>query len=609
MWSDYVALPTAVAALAALIARRRLPGAWGAGLFVAGASVTALLLYHRWGWRAPGDVEFVWLRVSSALSALWAVCAWAARRDHPADRAHEHRAGDAASTHHDSAHAPRPAPVTGTAAAFRGGALFFGVFAAFLIIWITFEHVLQRLLDADFPYHHLPQQPTNFLALATAMIFWRMSVRDRLQPVLSLTLAALFIVWQSLTISGSILWEPSELLLPATGWRPAWWTWTLNMQAGMAATLVVAAWLRDRRFRRRRASAWPKKLERLLTGYPAWPGFEELLAMIAAHVLILAVYHAVRPGLVQTPLGWFSATSAMAAGAACFFSAYRKWNSNIAGLGLALLTAVAVTLAVMLVADDPAAEHMRRLPVLLNAAALALAVMSFFYYWLPGVWEQQLRDGVAWTTTGRLIGYTRRAGFMIAALGVLVAFNMTTWPGGRMSFGPDNTPARWIAGLAGLLLLAIVTGGFALKRRDAPLATLCVASLAGMVLFAFIRWPHSDLRGWIAQNAAVVLAGAALIVLLAAEWLPRTRAEPFAPSLWISAALLLPAAALLQCTGRLAGGWVRPLTFAILGIVYVVAGARQRRRLLLIPAAALFLACGALLLRRWPMDWAARLTS
>lgn len=120
---------------------------------------------------------------------------------------------------------------------------------------------------------------------------------------------------------------------------------------------------------------------------------------------------------------------------------------------------------------------------------------------------------------------------------------------------------------------------------------------------------HSDLRGWIAQNAAVVLAGAALIVLLAAEWLPRTRAEPFAPSLWISAAMLLPAAALLQCTGRLAGGWVRPLTFAILGIVYVVAGARQRRRLLLIPAAALFLACGALLLRRWPMDWAARLTS
>ncbi|MEE8169825.1 MAG: hypothetical protein V3T70_04690, partial [Phycisphaerae bacterium] len=356
---------------------------------------------------------------------------------------------------------------------------------------------------------------------------------------------------------------------------------------------------RDMGYRRRRAAAWTDRLEQLLEPYPIWPGFDRGCAVLAAAVLLLGVYHLIRPAVVESPADWVCLASAGATSMACLYASHRTWNRNIAGLGLALLTIAIVSATSMVMAPDPTWEYARQFPVRLNAAIFGLIVMILLYEWLPDVWAQQLMDGKPWTTTGRLIPHARRAAFMNAALGVMVGYNMAVWPLNPVAVAPDSGVSRWVFGMLSLSLLALVTGRFARRRNYVPLAALSVAALVGVFLFAFVRWPTSPGRGWLVQNASLVFAIVSLPVLGIAETLPKTRGESFAQPLWFLALLFLPAFALIQLAPRPPTEWLRPLTFTVLAATYAIAAAREHRRLLFVPSGALFLVAVATLIQNY----------
>lgn len=582
---DLIPASLVLLGLGGAAARRRLAPGLGVSLFVAAVSLATGMVLFRLNWPLAGVLPLL-VRIGAALSAIWAVCGWATRRDAP----------DATDPY-----ATRPAG----AACFFAGAMATGVLSVILLIYSIVNAMLARLLEPSYPFAEpLLYGSIDILTLGAALLFWRRARRDRIQPTLALFLGALLALCAGLRIPGNVIGDPVESVLPAPTEWPAWWTWTLVSQIGLGAVVTAAAIIRDRRYRTLRARAWPEDLDALLIPYPSWPGFSSLYSLVAAGCLVLGVYHVIRPGAVNGLGGPLSFLSGLAAGVACLHTAHRRWNQNLAGLGLALLTGATVTLAVIVAPLDPTAEYAGYLPVQLNAVLLGLCPAALVLFCLSDFWDQQLLDGRAWTTTGRLIPHCWRAGFLITALGVLVGIHMALWPRGHLTVARDDSLARWIAGEFALLLLTFTAGWSAVRRhresaadevlivrtRDPGLAMMAVIALIGALLFALVRWPSNDARGWAVQHAALLLAIASLPVLAAAEALPRTRAAVFAPPLWFLALLVMPALALAQCLARPATEWLRPLTFAALACTYAIAATREGRRLFLIPAAALLAA-------------------
>jgi len=553
---------------------RRMPQGLGASLFVAmvtsGAAVAAF--HHQWP--APGE-GFIASFTASNGSLIWAFFGWLA----------SFRASDRAATDDPSA-----------APTFFAWSLVLGVAAAALIAYLLVVATWFRLFQPDVIHQSLRSQGLwHLLALFVATMFWRAAGAQRQQPFMLLLIAALMVWWTSLMIP-----DVPPSVLPARDFlarmRPAWWSWTIQMQAGLSFVLIAAVILLEWRYRKRRHLAWPDRLDELLEPYTAWPAYIQTESVIAAAILLVGVYHIVQGGPPHWQRFTVNAVCASGVGATCLFMAYRRWSPNTAGLGMAHVTLGAISVAAAVSAAmgflSVRHEYTSRLPILYNAILFALGVMTPLWYWLSRFWQQQLLGDVAWTTTGRMIPYARRTGFLLTAMAALISFQMAVWPELREvpALDADSSVGRLVAGLSAVALLSWVAAIQA-RRSDSPAAaTLAVLLLMAGVVFLVVRLPSA--RNWTSQYETVVIGIVAVPVLLAAEGLARTTWRSFSLPLWVLALLVIPARALTQLlvVDRPPAAWVRPTTFALLAVLYGLAGAREHRRTFWVLAAVLLLA-------------------
>lgn len=318
--------------------------------------------------------------------------------------------------------------------------------------------------------------------------------------------------------------------------------------------------------------------------YPQPAGVHSLSCILAGLILTLGVFQIVQPEGSVTLAGFVGVATLSAAAAATFFLAYRQWSLALAELGMALTTVAVARLALGLVGlfsnRAHAVEYAERMPVIFNAVIFALAIMAALWFWLSRFWDQQLLDGVPWTTTGRMIPLARKTGFVVTAMAVLTSFQLAFWPEFAPSERGDGGAGRITASILAATVLAWIAAQQARRASSSIMGGLAVAALVAAFAIVLVRATQSPIRAWLLQYDAIALSLACLPILAIAEAAPATRWRALAAPLWFMALLILPAAAMLTLirTGRFPADWVRPLTLGILGGVYLLAGMREGRR-------------------------------
>lgn len=415
-------------------------------------------------------------------------------------------------------------------------------------------------------------------------------------PTALLIVTAFAAAWTSLMIPTAI-WGadiPQHMRFPM---QPGWWTWTFNFQAQLSVILVFGAIIQDRYFRKRRANAWPDRLDLLIEPYSRWPGYIQVEATLAALVLVLGVFQIIRPARPGWELPVATCASALAAGIACLYMTHRRWSGNTALLGLTLLSlayaAAACAIGSLLPAESDGLEYAVRIPVTLNAVLFGLWIAIAHWLWLVRFWDQQLLDGVPWTTAGRMIPCARTTALYLSALAVVIAFQMAIWPQRARYPDADDGLYRIIFGVLALLLLVRLTAKAARRFNSNVFASTAVAVAVALAIFTLVRLPYNRGRGWLVQYAPVVLAACTPPLLLWAERLEKNRNwRVFAAPIWFLSLLFIPAVAISQLLGalRLAEAWIQPAALVILAVTYAIAGLREHRRAFLVLAAVLCIA-------------------
>ncbi len=484
------------------------------------------------------------------------------------------------------------------ASSFEGAALGWGVLAAVVIV---LELAVAGLLRTgvvgpmDGPFRVSGQGLIDLVALIAAVCL-SPSARYRTTPLLWLIVVA--VGWSGLMIPA----RPA-LRYAATSW-PEWMPSTLWIFAGVSLALSGFVAIQGVLHQHRRKRAWPDHLEWLCEPHDPGPGFRPSAAALAMGLLPLGAYHAA---------SFFVAAGAALAGGSSLQLARRQWHPNFAEVGMALVTLAVVSFAVACVPDSVGGANLTtRMPLLLAAAIVGLAVMVFMWQWLPNVWDQQLHDGRAWTTTGRMIPLARRMGLIVAAFGVLAGSQLAFWP--EIASVRDDSVGRWVVGsLAYAVLLGALVLATRLSQRK-HLAALSLLGLAVVGVFAALRFPETRLEFWLLEHWPIMVACVAPICLALSRLSDRGRWRPFTDLLEKMALVLVPAVAL---AGTVAASFhpVAPLrsklirydpvtlrtwTWAILAVLYALhAGAPARRSLSLAAAvllngaiANLALSCG-----------------
>lgn len=565
-----IALAFVALSALSIIFCRQLPRRIGGSLFAFGITIAAGIVVHHGGWIVADTIQRLCL-LGAALTAVWTAASRSAGVGPSQQDGH-------------SASSPKGAGVGESLSAWG---LLTGAATAAGVLSLLMEATWPRIISPNASFESISW--TGLLTMGLLLVsigIWRLRGPSPQQPVTLLVVAALAVWWSSLMIpSASLIDEiPERLRLPL---QPRWWTWTFQLQAGLSIVLVAAAIIQDLRYRGRRKAAWPDRLDDLLAPYPRWPGYAQVEGLLASAVLILGVYQVVRSGGRGWAMPTISAAACIASGIACLYMTYRRWSANTAGLGLALVTLSVVSLACAAASPfcPPSGypTYADRMPILFNAILLALSLMIWLWGWLVRVWDQQLLDGIAWTTAGRMMPYAKRTAFYLAAIGLLVAFQMTLWRERALSSNDDNGPYRMIIGPLTMLLLSRQCASAA-RRGSIAWASFSVTALIAAIIFVFVRLPASDARGWVSQYGPVVLGAIAVMVLLVAESLPKSAWKAFAPPLWFLALLFIPMKALLDVLpgAKLPEEWVRPVALGILAILYFIAGTREHRRAFLI---------------------------
>ncbi|MCB9856549.1 MAG: hypothetical protein H6818_12775 [Phycisphaerales bacterium] len=432
-----------------------------------------------------------------------------------------------------------------------------------------------------------------FAPLFAAIVLAISSRLNSALPTALLLVAALAAVWTSLMIP-AVVWGadiPATMRFPL---QPGWWTWTFNLQAWLCAIIVGGAIIQDRIFRRRRATAWPDQLDVLLEPYSRWPGYIHVEATLAALVLILGVFQIIRPAFPGWHLPIATCICGVMTGIACLYMTHRRWSGNTAMLGLTLLSlayaAAACAIASLLPDDSAAVEYAKRIPITLNATLFGLCLAVAHWLWLARFWDQQLLDGRAWTTAGRMIAFAQSSAMYLAALSVIIAFQMAIWPERAQYPDADDGLYRIVFGILALLLFVRLTTKAARKLDSNVFASTAVALAVALVIFTIVRLPHNRGRGWLIQYAPIVLAALTPPLLLWAERLEKNRSwRVFAAPIWFLSLLFIPAVAISQLLSslRLAEAWIQPATLLALAATYAIAGLREHRRAFLVLAAVL----------------------
>ena len=519
---------------------------WLPGALAAAATLTAAVWALRHDWPTPLHLALV-RHVGAAATVSWVFLAWLLRLTRRADR---------------------PDAVAGSVATgLERVALMFSVP---VVVGVVFEMTVAALLRTGLPAVGRPFATSangliDLIALAVAVCL-SPTARRQVTPLFWLMVAT--VGWSALMTP---VWLSSKHVV--TDW-PRWMPWMLWCVIGLSLVLFGFVVTQGMLRQHRRKRAWPDHLEWLTDGHADWPGFRPSVAAVAMVLLPLGAYHAD---------SFFVMPCAVMAGGAALRLAHRQWQTNFAEVGLALITLAVVSFFVACVPDSwGGGELTTRMPLLLIAAMIGLAVMVFMWQWLPSVWDQQLQDGRAWTTTGWMIPLTRRIGVIVAAFGVLAAMQLALWP--ELASMRDDSVLRWMGGLLGNVLLvgAMIVGTLFSRRKS--LAALTLLSLAMAGVYVIVRFPDNVIKFRLTENWPVALALVAPICLTASRWTRRERWQPFAGLLEGAALAAFPAVAIagtitvsLEPVASLLGKlihydvtWVRTATWSVLAVHYAL---------------------------------------
>ena len=595
---DVAATGCILLATLCLLLRNRLPIGLGAALFALAATVGATItaFHHQWPGSKLLDRAAI---LGAALCVMWSALGRICSRHHRREGRHRVASGPTSTL---------PPPSRSSETFFAFAFLAGSISTVALLLPMIRTTWFRLVVDPLAPVVTLTWPGLVVIAALVVAVLLSSGASSiaaragRRHPAALLALAGLAVWWTSLmTPSASLLGEiPMSERLPG---QPGWWTWTVQLQIGLAAVLVFAALIQDRRYRSRRRQAWPDALGDLISPYSRWPGYIQVEAVLAGLMLLLGVLQLMRADRPGWALPAANSVASATAGAACLFMSYRRWSGNTAGLGLALVSLAIVELAsavaAPLYATGPWAEYAVRVPVLLNALLFPLWVAIGLWNWLSRVWDQQLLDGSPWTTAGRMIPIATRTAFLLSAIAVLIAFQMALWPTRPVAAVDDNTTWRWVCGGGAMALLLLQSIREARRRDSSAIATISMAFFIAAAVFVFVRLHPSHQRGWLIQYDTVVLSAAALPILLAAEALQKSAWRAFSTPLWFLALLILPLRSMLELLSpaRLPAEWVRPTTLGILAVLYGLAGRREHRRAFLVLGAAVFLAAAIELFR------------
>ncbi len=317
--------------------------------------------------------------------------------------------------------------------------------------------------------------------------------------------------------------------------------------------------------RRRRLRAWPDALHVLAEPPRDGPALRYGIGVLSA-VILLA-------GCAQIVLPW-TAPAAILAGTSALVLARREWNESLADVGLALITLGVTSLVVICFPALPTWWTALAWAEVFNRILLGLAVMAGLWYWLTGVWRQQLDNGRAWTTTGRLIRTSERVGYFVAALAVLISYHLAFWP--SLPYGSiDDDTWRWGWGLAANGLLILILLWITLTTRKSTVGWLFMLAVFASLMFVVMRTPH-DFPGRIwALYWPVVLAVMSSVLIVLAGLLARTeRGQALFEPVYMAGVVIAPLTAIagiLYRDPQIIPRWTPTLTFAGLLVSYLLA--------------------------------------
>jgi hypothetical protein len=317
--------------------------------------------------------------------------------------------------------------------------------------------------------------------------------------------------------------------------------------------------------RRRRLRAWPDALHILAEPPGDGPALRYGIGVLSA-VILLA-------GCAQIVLPW-TAPAAILAGTSALVLARREWNENLADVGLALITLGVTSLVVICFPALPTWWTALAWAEVFNRILLGLTIMAGLWYWLAGVWRQQLDKGQAWTTAGRLIRTSERVGFFVAALAVLIAYHLAFWP--SLPYGSLDADAwRWGWGLAANGLLILVLLWIALTTHKSAAGWLFAFAVFAMVMFVTLRTPHGFPGQIWASYWPVVLAVMSCVLVVLASLLARTeRGQPLFEPVYMAGVVITPLtsiAGILYSDPRTMPRWAPPMAFGGLLSSYLLA--------------------------------------
>lgn len=291
--------------------------------------------------------------------------------------------------------------------------------------------------------------------------------------------------WLVVLTTGWVCASPAALTPSMGGFERA--NVTLFLLAGMSGALVVTVLCGEIGRYRDRLRLAGEDPDVLLGARTKMPGLGSSCTCLAIAVGFLILFHLLVP--VRT-LGSYrvtlliTAVCAVGGSLSCFVMCDRSWSGGLGEAGFGLSTLALATLATLLVPSH-AGPLVDRYPQLFNAMIVGFAVATGGWTWLSQVWEQQLTDGEARTTTGRLIPYVKRFAFFSAALAYLSGTLMAFWPRLPGIATMDHSYGRVISGFSANLFLLLVMLWASRRLRRATfhvLTVLVVMSGAGFML-------------------------------------------------------------------------------------------------------------------------------
>lgn len=442
----------------------------------------------------------------------------------------------------------------------------FGLLAIIILFYLAVSTVFIRIPSLPFfnyarqlnvPVPAVSAIDLGLIGVALLLAWWRTGNGFTITCLLwTGVLAAL---WASLQIADTAVREVNGIS------REVWVDWVSTFVLGVAVTVAGLTCLRELLAHRRRVAAWPDRLDDLFLPPPAWPGFRYSAGIVSAMVLVLGCMMIVSP---LTPI------SAFLTGISMLVLAHRRWDENFADAALGLITLGVLSL-LMPTVHTPASSQAEHFAAIFCRAILGLAVMTAFWHWMAAVWTQQLDNGRAWTTAGRLIRPCRRVGFLLGATGVLVSLHLAFWPKLPFVDQPDNSLSRWIWGIGPNLLLIASLAGATRRTGKTTLAWLTVFAIASMVAFVANRLPGGAVFSFLLKHWPLLLAATAGLLLVLARrcWAsPGTR--PFFEPTYINGVLVLPMAAISGASligSHAIPPWMGSATFATLTVTYLLA--------------------------------------